>query len=81
MSSTWDCLLWEVINEFIDTHAVPQRGWKLKWSGEQAPFDAYTVPARPGVWQTMLTCVHDLVRNLVHAIGCFSQQLEDRLET
>ena len=81
MSSTWDCLLGEIVHEIIDTHAVPQWCGKLKRSGEQAPFDAYTIPAGPGVWQTVVAGVQDLVRNLVHAVSCRLQQPKDRLET
>ena len=81
MSGAWDFLLWEIVHELVDAHAVPQWCWEHKWSGEQAPFDAYTIPAGPGVWQTMVTCVENLMGDLVHAIRCLAQQLEDRLET
>ena len=29
----------------------------------------------------MVACVENLMRDLVHAVCCFAQQLEDRLET
>ena len=72
MSGAWDFLLWEIVDELVDAHAVPQWCWEHERSGEQAPFDAYTIPAWPGVWQTMVTCVENLMGDLVHAVRCLA---------